>query len=144
MTAIDYDAWARTYDDTRGASPSVLRALLDALGPADGRSLLDVGGGTGNYARALLESGFRVTLCDFSPGMATRAAVKLGSAPVVVADAPHLPFRDASFDCAVSVKVLNHIRDWRRMLRGVRRVLRGGPLALVHEHGDGSMFAAWA
>ena len=34
MTTIDYDAWAKTYDDTRGASPSVLRALLEAVGPA--------------------------------------------------------------------------------------------------------------
>jgi hypothetical protein len=35
MTTIDYDAWAKTYDNTRGASPSVLRALLDALGPQE-------------------------------------------------------------------------------------------------------------
>jgi len=73
MTTIDYDAWARTYDDTRGASPSVLRALYEALGPAGGRTLLDIGGGTGNFAKALAEEGFRVVLCDYSPEMARRA-----------------------------------------------------------------------
>jgi ubiquinone/menaquinone biosynthesis C-methylase UbiE len=130
MTAIDYDAWAKTYDDTRGASPSVLRALLDALGPAGGRSLLDVGGGTGNFAAALATEGFRIALCDYSPEMAQRASIKLGPSPVVVADAPHLPFRDGSFDCAISVNVLGHVADWHGMLREARRVIPEGPYVM--------------
>jgi ubiquinone/menaquinone biosynthesis C-methylase UbiE len=132
MSAIDYDAWAKRYDGTRGASPSVLRALLDALGPPAGRSLLDIGGGTGNYARALRDAGFRVTLCDFSPGMAAQAAAKLDGSAVAIADGQHLPFSDGSFDCAISVKVLNHVPDWRRFLREARRVVRNGPLVLLH------------
>jgi len=130
MPTIDYDAWAKTYDDTRGASPSVLRALLDGLGPPEGRSLLDVGGGTGNFAKALADEGFSVALCDYSPGMARRASVKLGGSPVLVADAPHLPFRDASFDCAISINVLGHVEDWRSMLREARRVTREGPYVM--------------
>jgi ubiquinone/menaquinone biosynthesis C-methylase UbiE len=130
MAAIDYDAWAQTYDDTRGASPSVLRALLEALGQADGRSLLDIGGGTGNFARELAEEGFRVGLCDYSPEMARRALAKLGSAPVAVADAAHLPFDEGSFDCAISVNVLGHVADWHSMLAEARRVIRGGPYVM--------------
>jgi len=130
MTTIDYDAWARTYDDTRGASPSVLRPLLDALGPPEGRSLLDIGGGTGNFAKALAGEGFRVALGDYSPEMARRASAKLGGSPVLVADAPHLPFGDASFDCAISVNVLGHVEDWRAMLREARRVIREGPYVM--------------
>lgn len=132
MTPIDYDAWAQKYDGTRGASPNVLQALLDALGEPEGRSLLDIGGGTGNYALALRDEGFDVALCDFSPGMAARAAAKIGPSPVAVADGQHIPFRDAAFDCAVSIKVLNHVPDWRRLLREARRVVRGGPLVLLH------------
>jgi ubiquinone/menaquinone biosynthesis C-methylase UbiE len=130
MTMIDYDAWAKTYDDTRGASPSVLRALLDALGPPGDRSLLDIGGGTGNFAKALAADGFRVALCDYSPEMARRASAKLGGSPVLVAEAPHLPFGDASFDCAISINVLGHVEDWRSMLREARRVVREGPYVM--------------
>jgi len=130
MPAIDYDAWAKTYDDTRGASPSVLRALLDALGPAAGRSLIDVGGGTGNFAQALSDEGFRVRLCDYSPEMARRASAKLGNGPVAVADAMHLAFADHSFDCVISVNVLGHVEDWRSMLAEARRVIRGGPYVM--------------
>ena len=130
MTAIDYDAWAKTYDDTRGASPSVLRPLLEALGPPNGRSLLDIGGGTGNFARALADAGFRVALCDYSREMARRASAKLSNAPVAVADAPHLPFRHASFDCAISVNVLGHVDDWTTMLHEARRIIRRGPYVM--------------
>jgi ubiquinone/menaquinone biosynthesis C-methylase UbiE len=128
--SIDYDEWAKTYDDSRGASPSVLDPIRDALGEANGRSLLDMGGGTGNFAAPLAEAGFEITLADFSREMVRRAQAKLPEARFVVMDAQRLPFRDASFDCAISVNVLGHIADWRLALREMRRVLRDGPLVL--------------
>jgi ubiquinone/menaquinone biosynthesis C-methylase UbiE len=129
MGAIDYDSWAKTYDDTRGTSPSVLGPIAEALGEPAGRSLLDIGGGTGNFARPLAEAGFRVTLADFSPEMLRRASAKLDAA-FVVADGQRLPFRDGAFDCAICVNVLGHMPDWRTALKEARRVLREGPLVL--------------
>jgi SAM-dependent methyltransferase len=125
---IDFDRWAGTYDGTRGASASVLRPLLDALAPAAGRRLLDVGGGTGNFAAGLRDAGFRVVLCDVSPAMARRAAAQ-GLDPNV-ADAQTLPFGDRSFDCAVSVNVVRHVPDHAAAFGEVRRVLRGGPFVV--------------
>jgi ubiquinone/menaquinone biosynthesis C-methylase UbiE len=129
MGAIDYDAWAKTYDARRGTSPSVLGPIAKALGQPARRSLLDIGGGTGNFARPLAEDGFRVTLADFSPEMVRRAAATLDGM-FVVADGLQLPFRDAAFDCAISVDVPGHMPDWRRALKEARRVLRDGPLVL--------------
>jgi ubiquinone/menaquinone biosynthesis C-methylase UbiE len=131
VTGIDFDAWARTYDDTRGASPSVLRPVLRALGAPDGRSLLDVGGGTGNFASALLDIGFAVTLTDVAPAMTRRARGKLAApAPCIAADAQRLPFASASFDCAISINVMRHVPDRIAALREARRVLRDGPLVV--------------
>jgi len=130
VQTIDYDAWARTYDETRGASPSVIAPLLKALSGLAGRALLDIGGGTGNIALPLAEAGFRVALCDLSPEMVRRAAAKLDGTPLAVADAQHLPFRDASFDCAVSINVLGHVPDWRAYFREARRVIRKGPFVM--------------
>ena len=130
--AIDYDAWAQKYDDTRSVSASVLGPLLTALGPANGRALLDIGGGTGNYSAAMGVAGFRVVHCDPSAGMATRAASKAEVGSAVLADGQALAFRDAAFDCAVAVKVLNHVADRAAFTREAKRVLRGGPLVLVH------------
>jgi hypothetical protein len=47
----DYSKQARAYDTTRGASPSVLAPLRDALAGAPGTALLDIGGGTGRAPR---------------------------------------------------------------------------------------------
>jgi SAM-dependent methyltransferase len=129
VTRIDFDAWAKTYDDTRGASPSVLRPVLRALGGADGRSLLDIGGGTGNFALPLVDAGFAVTLTDVAPAMTRRAHGKLApSTACIVADAGHLPLADATFDCAISINVMRHVPDRGAALREARRVLRDGPL----------------
>ncbi len=126
---IDFDRWAGTYDATRGASPSVLRPLVEALGPAAGRRLLDIGGGTGNFTAALARAGFRTVHSDLSPAMGSTAATKaLG--PVCVADAQRLPFTDAAFDCAVSVNVVHHISDRPRAFAEARRVVRDGPFVV--------------
>ncbi len=131
MAAIDYDAWAKTYDNTRGASPSVHEPIRKALGPADGRTLLDIGGGTGNFSQPLAKDGFRVSLLDFSPVAVRRAATKIPNAEILTSgDAQRLPFRDGAFDCAISVNVLGHLPDWREALVEARRVLRDGPLVL--------------
>jgi SAM-dependent methyltransferase len=126
----DYGNQARTYDETRAASPSVLAPLREALAGAPGRRLLDVGGGTGNYAVALRDEGWEPVVADSSRDMLSRARAK--GLETVEADAQELPFADASFDAVMCVSMLHHVPDWPRALREQRRVLRrGGRLALM-------------
>ena len=126
----DYANQARTYDRTRSASPSVLGPLREALDGAPGRRLLDVGGGTGNYALALQQEGWDPVVCDRSPDMLARAAAK--GLPTVEADATKLPFEDASFDAVICVSMLHHVDDRPRALAEQRRVLcPGGRGALM-------------
>jgi demethylmenaquinone methyltransferase/2-methoxy-6-polyprenyl-1,4-benzoquinol methylase len=118
----DYGNQARTYDSTRSASPSVLAPLREALREAPGNRLLDVGGGTGNYALALRDDSWDVVVCDRSPDMLARAAAK--GLRTVEADAQQLPFADASFDAVICVSMLHHVGDRARALAEQRRVLR--------------------
>ena len=120
----DYGNQAKTYDRTRSASPSVLGPLREALRGAPGTRLLDVGGGTGNYAAALRDEGWQPVVCDRSPDMLARAAAK--GLEVVPADAVELPFADASFDAVMCVSMLHHVDDRPRALGEQRRVLRAG------------------
>ncbi len=133
----DYDAWARQYDNTRSVSPSVLEPLLKALGPSAGRSLIDIGGGTGNYNAALTGAGFRVLHCDPSPGMVQRAASKPEIEMALVADGQALPFGAGTFDCAIAIKVLNHVPDRPAFITEARRIMRTGPLVLLHATKEG-------
>lgn len=125
-----YDRQAETYDTTRGASPSVLAPLEDALSGSPGRELLDVGGGTGNYALALQARGWDPLVVDLNPAMLARADVK--GLRTLRADAAALPLADGSADAVIMVAMLHHVPDWRAALREARRVLRArGHLALM-------------
>jgi ubiquinone/menaquinone biosynthesis C-methylase UbiE len=126
----DYSRQAQTYDETRAASPSVLGPLREALAGAPGRRLADVGGGTGNYARALRDEGWDPVVVDREPAMLARAAAK--GLRTLEGDAQRLPLADASMDAVMLVSMLHHVEDPAGALAEARRVLRpGGRLALM-------------
>jgi ubiquinone/menaquinone biosynthesis C-methylase UbiE len=125
-----YDEQAATYDRTRGPSPQLVQALLEALGEAVGRWLLDVAAGTGNYTRELQRAGFDVVMADAEPAMLRRSVDKVGSGRQVVADAMHLPFPAAAFDTAVMTQALHLFVARARPFGEIRRVLRDGPFVL--------------
>jgi ubiquinone/menaquinone biosynthesis C-methylase UbiE len=126
----DYSRQAQTYDETRAASPSVLGPLRQALAGAPGRRLVDIGGGTGNYSRALRDEGWEPLVCDREPAMLARAAAK--GLETIEGDAQRLPLEDASVDAAMLVSMLHHVEDPPAALAEARRVLRpGGRLALM-------------
>jgi SAM-dependent methyltransferase len=125
----DYSRQAERYDETRSASPSVLRPLRLALEGAPGRRLADIGGGTGNYALALKREGWEPVVIDRSAEMLARAAAK--GLEVISADAQQLPFEDESFDAATMISMLHHVEDRGSALAEARRILRvGGRLVL--------------
>jgi SAM-dependent methyltransferase len=126
----DYSRQARTYDDTRAASPSVLGPLREALKGAAGRRLADVGGGTGNYSLALRDEGWDPLVIDRHPEMLARAAAK--GLKTLEGDAQRLPLADASMDAVMLVSMLHHVEQPALALAEARRVLRpGGRLALM-------------
>lgn len=127
---IDYERQAETYDLTRGASPTVVRFLEKHLGPADGRTLLDIAGGTGNYAEALAAKGFRVFVVDHELAMLGRSKPKIGPGRQVAGDALRLPLQDEAVDAAVLVSAIHQLRDQEAALAEARRVIRGGPFVL--------------
>jgi ubiquinone/menaquinone biosynthesis C-methylase UbiE len=126
----DYSRQAETYDTTRAASPSVLGPLREALAGAPGRRLVDIGGGTGNYSRALRDEGWEPLVIDREPAMLAQAAAK--GLETLTGDAQELPLPDASVDAAMLVSMLHHVEDPAVALAEARRILRpGGRLALM-------------
>ncbi len=91
--------------------------------------VVDVGGGDGVHARWLMADGHDVVTLDLVPGHVERARGSGLSAQV--GDARSLPFIDSSFDVALLLGPLYHLRDAgdRRMaLNEAKRVLRSGGL----------------
>jgi SAM-dependent methyltransferase len=131
----DYSRQAKCYDEARSASPSVLRPLREALSGAPGGRLADIGGGTGNYALALQNEGWRPVVIDRSKAMLARASAK--GLQTVEADAQRLPFGDGTFDAAMMISMLHHVEDRAAAVAEARRILRpGGRLVLMGFTGE--------
>jgi 2-polyprenyl-3-methyl-5-hydroxy-6-metoxy-1,4-benzoquinol methylase len=126
-------ATARTFDDRRFGGPigdlvaaSQAAVLSDAVAPAGGRRVLDVGTGTGRAALLLARAGAVVTGVDASDAMLAVARQRAAEAGLTVdfgrGDAHDLDFPARSFEVVVSLRVLMHTPDWRRCLSECCRV----------------------
>jgi SAM-dependent methyltransferase len=124
-----FDAIAARYDELRrDPDPGDVTRLV-ALAELAGRSVLDVGCGTGRLAAILSrDHGCRVTAVDASAEMVARARER--GVPAVQARAEALPFADGAFERATLTTVV-HLLDRPVALPQIRRVLApGGRLAI--------------
>jgi ubiquinone/menaquinone biosynthesis C-methylase UbiE len=127
-----YDALAPRFDDDRALPDGVANAVrAAALGaaPVARPRVLDLGAGTGRIGWPFVAAGDDYVAVDRSFGMLSafkrRAADDCGPAPrLVQADGERLPFDDANFDAVLLIQVFGGMRDWRRFMTEVRRVLR--------------------
>jgi ubiquinone/menaquinone biosynthesis C-methylase UbiE len=129
--------------------PFITRGRLrEALAPAPGETVLEVGPGTGYYtlpvARWLAPEG-RLHIVDSQQEMldhTMRRAAQHGIGGIVArhGDARRLPYEDATFDAAYLVAVLGEVPDQDAALRELRRVLKpGGRLVVGELFGDPHM-----
>jgi ubiquinone/menaquinone biosynthesis C-methylase UbiE len=123
---------AELYERRRPSYPDDLVAwLVDRLGLAAGRSVADVGAGTGKLTRLLVPSGARVIAIE--PLDEMRALIP-DSIESHAGSAEALPLDTASVD-ALTVAAAMHWFDPVRAYPELYRVLRpGGHLAVVGNH----------
>jgi len=125
----EYDSMAEEYDATRdSATQGELSGLAGALEGC--RTVLDVGVGTGRFAKPLADLGFEVTGADVSRRMLAKAREK-GLDRLLLGDAYRLPFADRSFDAAIIVHVLHVVVDWAAVMGEIGRVTRGPVLSIL-------------
>lgn len=113
-----------------------LAASLDELGVGAEERVLDVGCGTGNLTRALLERlspAGRIYAVDLSPRMLAVARRKIPDPRVSwhAADARHLPLEDATCDRVFCCSVWPHFDDRAAVAAELGRVLVPGGLLHV-------------
>lgn len=131
MARIAYDGQdAAAFVDTRHLAAAALDSWLAAVGrhlpPAHGKRLLDLGSGTGAWAKAFADS---YVVIAVEPAEAMRARSE--HPHVLAGDAEHIPLADGSVDAVWLSTVVHHVPDLVRAAHEIRRVLRpGGPVLI--------------
>lgn len=128
--SFDYAQFWDGRDYEHQAEVSALRRLLG--GRRYGHAA-DVGGGYGRLAVIVAEYADRVTLADPSAQQLALSRQIFPGQPFdrQLADAARLPFRDASIDLAVLVRVLHHLPDPGSELAELSRIMRPGGHAVI-------------
>lgn len=119
-------AWAGVGEAYAASYAALCAGTIDALaaelGSGRGRSLLDVGAGTGLLAAHFTALGWDATGCEPESTMRAVAARAHPEVPFVHGALPDLPFGEAEFDAVTANFVLNHVDDPRRSARELARV----------------------
>lgn len=99
------------------------RVAADLL-PECGRRLIDIGCGYGRMSDCYAGRFEDVILFDGSPHLLRQARErKLKNAAFIAGDFNHLPFKKASFDAALVIRVVQHMTDLRASFKRIHRIL---------------------
>ncbi|MBL8806924.1 MAG: class I SAM-dependent methyltransferase [Rhodospirillales bacterium] len=107
-------------------------AFVHEVAPRAGERFVDLAGGTGDIAVALLERGADVIVCDYNEQMVRQGRKRAADRALVpgpawaVGDAMALPFASASVDGITIAFGLRNVTDPAKALAEVRRVLKPG------------------
>ncbi len=121
------------------------RFVFDHFQLPGGARVLELGCGMGALWKENAEripAGWRITLCDFSPGMLEDGRPGLDAVREFVylaADAQAIPLADASCDCVIANHMLYHVADVARAIDEIHRVLRPGGRCYAATNGDGHL-----
>jgi SAM-dependent methyltransferase len=128
------DDVAEEYDEKRFSRGGRLidrrekQAVLDALGPVEDRSVLEIACGTGRFTVMLAERGADIVGLDISAAMLAQGRAKARAADVadhvefMRGDAARLPFPDDHFDAVLAMRFFHLADTPAKFLAEMRRV----------------------
>ena len=130
---VHHGLWTTGRETSAEAADALTRRVVDAVSPALGLKVCDVGCGYGAISHALAEAGAEVVGLTLSGAQAEIARARsVGSSPQFhVVDWLQNDLACASFDAVVAVESTTHMPERQRVFNELARVLKpGGHLVL--------------
>ncbi|WP_051325708.1 class I SAM-dependent methyltransferase [Glycomyces tenuis] len=127
-----FERVADSYDEVLPFFTMIGEALVEALDPAPGTRMLDVGAGRGALVGPALRRGCAVSAVDASGAMVARLRAEHPEADARVMDAQDLDFADGAFELVTAAFVVHLLDDPARGAAEAFRVLApGGRFAMT-------------
>jgi ubiquinone/menaquinone biosynthesis C-methylase UbiE len=120
-----YDLIGKDYANTRQTDKRIAAVLIECLALSGRSQVIDIGAGTGNYARVIAELGHFVTAVEPSATMISKA-YSHGNIVWKQSSAEAIPFADATFDAAYCTLSMHHFANLQQSLAEIFRVLKPG------------------
>jgi SAM-dependent methyltransferase len=122
-----------------GYPPEVAGWLRDTLDLGPGRTVLDLGAGTGKFTRRLVDTGAHVIAAEPVAAMLAKLSAELPQVDTLAVTADALPLPDESVDTVICAQSF-HWFATGAALAEIRRVLKpGGRLGLIWNMRDASI-----
>jgi len=115
-----------------------IKDALELLGKGEGKAL-DIGTGSGRLASGLCEYGYTVISIDENENALKSADHniindgKCNNILLMKGDAHNLPFLDKTFDVVATYNAMHHMRDYKKVIDEMFRVLKSGGKILISE-----------
>lgn len=139
-----YDSYCREYDKNElgGTEPSKRRKniierriqIMTKMGNViPSFNVLEVGCGTGIYTFEIAKYFKKIVGLDLSRGMLKKAKKKIINqnptsnninVTFIGGDAENIPFKDSSFDCVMSINMLEHLDNIHKAVEEMKRVVK--------------------
>ena len=122
-----YDVIGKTYAQTRRPDPRIAKKLLEILTSSQASTVADIGAGTGSYALALAECGYRVLAIEPSATM-RHQAISHPAIEWIDGYAERLPLSGQAVDAAIIMLAFHHFSDYRQALNEIYRIVGNGQI----------------
>jgi SAM-dependent methyltransferase len=117
----------RDWEGKRESARKIVGDFKNRCGDPNGKRLIDIGFGNGDFVVAFAEAGAVVSGLEVNPvlfDIAQKSSQEAGiTADLKLYDGSEFPFANGSFDYAFSTSVLEHVSDPRLFLMEISRVL---------------------
>lgn len=124
------DRLVENWEDQPDRTEGILQDFKKRAGDPAGKSLLDIGYGSGSQLMAFARAGARVSGLEVNPVLCSIAKDRFKKQKIEgdlrVYDGKVMPFPDNQFDFIFSASVLEHVTDSRMLIQEAARVLAPG------------------